>query len=59
MHADRPYRKGLQTEIVLEELRKEAGKQFDPWLVNIFIENELYKIDAEVDIGQSFMHLKE
>jgi diguanylate cyclase (GGDEF)-like protein len=33
MEADRPYREKFQPEDILSELKKEAGKQFDPFLV--------------------------
>jgi len=38
MTTDRPYRKALSREDALAELRRCAGKQFDPHLVEIFIE---------------------
>jgi len=34
---DRPYQKAISKEEVIEELKKESGKQFDPELVPIFI----------------------
>jgi len=37
MMGDRPYRKALSSERALEELRKGAGTQFDPRLVDMFI----------------------
>ena len=33
MTSDRPYRKGLKTEKVIEELKRHAGTQFDPLVV--------------------------
>ena len=47
MSSDRPYRKGLRTEIVLEEMLRVAGSQLDPALVDIFIENRLYEFDSK------------
>jgi len=38
MTTDRPYRKGLSMEQAIYELKKNAGSQFDPNLVDIFIE---------------------
>ena len=37
MNSDRPYRKKLSKDDILEELEREAGKQFDPVIVKIFI----------------------
>lgn len=39
MTSDRPYRDGLSTKKVYEELEKNAGSQFDPQLVSIFLKN--------------------
>ena len=36
MTADRPYHKGISKEAALREIRKSAGKQFDPNLARIF-----------------------
>lgn len=35
---DRPYRRGLPVEVALDELRREAGLQFDPGIVQRLIE---------------------
>jgi len=35
---DRPYRRGAPVEAAVEELRREAGRQFDPRLVEALIE---------------------
>jgi diguanylate cyclase (GGDEF)-like protein len=37
MVSDRPYRRGLPLEQVIGELRRGAGKQFDPQVVDVFI----------------------
>jgi HD-GYP domain-containing protein (c-di-GMP phosphodiesterase class II) len=37
MTSDRPYRTALSVEAALEELRANAGKQFDPRLVEAFV----------------------
>ncbi|HOV78591.1 MAG TPA: diguanylate cyclase [Bacillota bacterium] len=38
MTSDRPYRKALSHDQAVKELRKNAGIQFDPYLVNRFVE---------------------
>ncbi len=37
MNSDRPYRRKLTEQDILNELQNEAGKQFDPEMVKIFI----------------------
>lgn len=37
MTSDRPYRKGFAPELALEELKKHAGTQFDPQIVQAFL----------------------
>ncbi len=41
MTCERPYRKAFSQEEAVEELKKNAGKQFDPDIVNVFIEKVL------------------
>ena len=38
MTSPRPYRPAMEEDVVLEHLRKEAGKQFDPLVVKAFFE---------------------
>ncbi len=38
MTADRPYRTSPGAEYVMEELKKCSGTQFDPEVVNAFLE---------------------
>jgi len=44
MTSERNYRSALPNEVALEELEKNAGIQFDPKLVSVFIEKVLGKI---------------
>jgi HD-GYP domain-containing protein (c-di-GMP phosphodiesterase class II) len=37
MTSDRTYRRGVSPERAAEELRSEAGKQFDPRVVSAFL----------------------
>ena len=41
MTSERPYRNPLSEEVVLSEIRKNAGTQFDPEIARIFIEKVL------------------
>lgn len=43
MSSDRPYRNSLSREQIIKEFELNSGKQFDPYLVNIFIEKFLKK----------------
>ena len=43
MSSDRPYRKAMPIERVLEIIREERGKQFAPEMVDLFLEEEIYK----------------
>ncbi len=47
MNSDRPYRKRLPPELIIKEFKDNSGKQFDPELVEIFLElkelEELFK----------------
>ena len=44
MTSDRPYRKALPVEIAIRELGKGKGTQFDPDLVEVFIEARVYEV---------------
>ncbi|MCK5429679.1 MAG: HD domain-containing protein, partial [Anaerolineales bacterium] len=37
MASDRPYRRGLTLDEILEEVKQSSGKQFDPRMVKIFL----------------------
>jgi HD-GYP domain-containing protein (c-di-GMP phosphodiesterase class II) len=41
MTSERSYRNALSVEVAIEELRKNAGIQFDPLFVEIFIDKVL------------------
>ena len=38
MTTDRPYRKGMEFEVALEEIRSNIGTQFDPQMAQAFIQ---------------------
>jgi len=49
MTNDRPYRKAMTIEEAVEEIKKEAGSQFDPDFVELFTEilmrGEIFKTE--------------
>ena len=49
--SNRHYKKGWDQPRVLKYLKRESGKQFDPQLVKVFLENidEINRINIEVD----------
>jgi diguanylate cyclase (GGDEF)-like protein len=68
MNSERPYRRKLSAAEIIEELKKEAGKQFDPFLVlqvlEVIKKNNLFDIDPDIldrsrqDLVNSFPELK-
>lgn len=42
MVSDRPYRKGLAPEAAVEEMRRVAGTQLDPEVVELFVANKIH-----------------
>ncbi len=46
MTSDRPYRKALSEEIALKEIEKNAGKQFDPAVVEAFLKMKMKEIEC-------------
>ncbi len=43
MYTTRPYRDGLDIDVIIKELIKVAGKQLDPHIVNVFLDEKLYR----------------
>jgi len=48
MHAERPYRKGRHRDVIVEELKRCSGTQFDPNVVEAFLKT----------ITKGFIHLQ-
>ncbi len=48
--SDRPYRKGLEPTDVKQKIREDAGKHFDPKVVDAFltIDDEVLKLNAKI-----------
>ena len=53
MVTDRPYRKGIGRELALAELRRCAGTQFDPAVVEAFVEEISSRTAAESSAAAS------
>jgi len=47
MRNDRPYRKGLEIERILDEMKRVSGTQLDPALVRLFIDKKVYLAAGE------------
>jgi HD-GYP domain-containing protein (c-di-GMP phosphodiesterase class II) len=56
MTNDRPYRKALAPEVAICELRRCAGSQFDPHLVELFIELLDADLRSSIFSGKSLNH---
>ena len=54
MTSDRPYSATLTHEDALEELKREAGKQFDPYLVENFLSiyEKQFAATVKGDVGR-------
>jgi hypothetical protein len=60
MTSDRPYRRGLSPEIAYEELRRHAGTQFFPEVVEALIElHSTGGLFDEIDVDQLEMYTSE
>jgi len=53
MRSDRPYRKGLPLAAVLEEMKRVAGTQLDPALVDLFMTNRVFELDENRSPAQA------
>jgi HD-GYP domain-containing protein (c-di-GMP phosphodiesterase class II) len=52
MTSTRPYRTALPLDIAISELKKGRGTQFDPVLVDLFIECRVYEVlTADLSTG--------
>jgi HD-GYP domain-containing protein (c-di-GMP phosphodiesterase class II) len=63
MVSDRPYRSKLSTEIAVSELVKNKGTQFDPKVVDVFLEllkshDDDYRRGDKVDFLLEFQQVK-
>ncbi len=54
MTSDRPYRKALSIDVVVDELRKYSGTQFDPVVVDAFLRLLEEEGDAFISKNQKF-----
>jgi HD-GYP domain-containing protein (c-di-GMP phosphodiesterase class II) len=47
MTSNRPYRSALPVESALDELKQGRGIQFDPEIVDLFVDEKIYLICLE------------
>ena len=47
MTSDRPYRTALSIPVALEELEKGRGSQFDPDIIDLFLNRKIYDVLSE------------
>ena len=48
MTSDRTYRKAMPLDVVIKEIRKHSGDQFDPLLVEKFLSMNLEELMSEI-----------
>ena len=53
MTSDRPYRKGLSHDIAFKEIERGAGTQFDPYLVEVFLREDVMAFRDEESVAQA------
>ncbi|MGH2590359.1 MAG: HD-GYP domain-containing protein, partial [Actinomycetota bacterium] len=47
MTSDRPYKRAMELESAVEEIRRCSGSQFDPAIVDVFLEARLDEWDVQ------------
>ena len=50
MTKDRPYRNCMSSQEAMEEINRNAGTQFDPWIVDVFLNNVFPKFAESKNI---------
>lgn len=58
MISDRPYRKGMSENEAIERLKRASGIQFDPRIVELFIQNQIYLGNENNIIVEDFNKIK-
>lgn len=58
MTSNRSYRKAMPKEFAIDELKNGAGSQFDPNLVNIFIEKVISRVNNKEMLDNLFLEFK-